>query len=458
MHFCSLSSPLHFFLGVWWSIALGASIVEAFSTTSPMLQHQNREHPARRRIFAYNSFVRESKPLCAISRTSKEEQIAQEKSLTKNVIFRAPLLDYGYAPTVQELQVGELAQKPMLLYLPGFDGTYICPFIQFPELGTEFDIRCMTVGMDDRSTFKELIDNVLYFIQQLDDERPIYIAGESFGGILACEVANTMLSLDTARDFPSIKGLILINPATSYDRSALQAAGPPVAKLPSLSYPFGLAKLLPLFTDEFSFPQLLLILNAKALPSVIDTPAREAYMGRVAISLPTKLDYMSQGTLRWRLTEWLSTGCERVQATLKDLSNKSQLRTLIVAGENDETLPSTEEAKRLAALLPNSKTHVVQGAGHASTCGSRADIAAAIRSSFPELQGTSSDKRTAMKKEAISGKGPYFGMTERYDRASIGLNPMKYWSNENYLPTEIRSEQSSNGEFSTLIYEPKSPQ
>jgi hypothetical protein len=53
--------------------------------------------------------------------------------------------------------------------------------------------------------------------------------------------------------------------------------------------------------DEFSFQQLLLILKALALPSVIDNPIREAYMGRVAFLLPTKLEYMPWGTLEWRL-------------------------------------------------------------------------------------------------------------------------------------------------------------
>ena len=54
--------------------------------------------------------------------------------------------------------------KPILLYLPGFDGTYICPFIQFPELGTEFEVWCMTIAMEDRSTYGELKAVVLDFL------------------------------------------------------------------------------------------------------------------------------------------------------------------------------------------------------------------------------------------------------------------------------------------------------
>jgi hypothetical protein len=130
---------------------------------------------------------------------------------------------------------------------------------------------------------------------------------------------------------------------------------------------------------------------------------------------------------------------------------------MIIAGEKDLTLPSIAEAERLVNLLPNSQVHVVEGAGHASTCGSRMDMAAILRARFSELQkpkpkdskegsGSSSKdnnnkstatvvatkKRTTMKPEAAQGIGPYFGMEPRYDGADIGLNPVLYWSNENF--------------------------
>jgi pimeloyl-ACP methyl ester carboxylesterase len=400
----------------------------------------------------------------------------QETARVQNVKFAAPLLDYGYPPAVRDDQ----SQKPILLYLPGFDGTYICPFIQFPELGDEFEVWCMTVGMSDRSTFQELTLNVLEFIQEItattpetsileeertskssqtknslvtklqtffspnslqntNQRRPIYLAGESFGGILASKVA---LLLQSKQNI-NLKGLTLINPATSYNRCALREKGQSTTKLPGLLYPFGLIKLLPLFTDEFSFQQLLLILSADALPSVIDTPAREAYMGRVAISLPFKLEYMPQQTLNWRLTEWLEKGCQEMEQTMKYLSNIRSLPTLIIAGEKDNTLPSMEEAERLSSMLPNSRVHVVQGAGHASTCGSRVDLTAIMRSSFPELQ--SDDTRMAMKPQASNGSGPYFGMTERYDGANIGLNPLLYWSNDNFQSTKQTVKNRTHG-------------
>lgn len=443
---------------------------------------------------------------------SRETTSVASSSRTHRVDFVSPLLDYGYPPAARDLELrqrnemGE-KEKPILLYLPGFDGTYVCPFIQFPELGTEFEVACMTIGMDDRSTYKELKTMVLDFLETniesasssdstSDEEkttqkkdtptdgngffggifggnakkmerkevgRPVYIAGESFGGILASDVALTLLEEQKKGKNPdgadiNLQGLVLINPATCYDRSQLATAGPPVANTPIPFYLISLfSKLVPLFTDEFSVEQLFLILQAKALPSVIDNPPREAYMGRVALSLPTKLEFMPPSTLSWRLNEWLQTGC----AALGDSSFASfpGFRSLIVVGEKDKTLPSIAEAERLANKVMNpskTKIHVVDGAGHASTCGSRLDLTAVIRKCFPELQNPpdvtrwknnsrASDnayaKRTSMKPEAIQGVGPNFGMEERYDKADIGLNPLLYWSKSNYKSVQRKTEE-----------------
>lgn len=525
---------------------------------------------------------------------------------TRSVQFISPLLEYGYRPAVEEFEQKQQQQqgtsddpKPLLLYLPGFDGTFLSPFLQFPELHTLFDVRCMTVGMDDRSTLDELCQYVIQFLadectaKETDDEstkvsstissnitsstlnpkateegsptssfplpwtlplqiptpfltnsrndtiqrktpstatkrsqtkdppnRSVYLAGESFGGILSLLVSLKLLeqqkqetleinnqkddrnSSSPANDVGrvNLQGLTLINAATCYDRSRLASEGPQVASLSRWLYPVGLIKLLPMFLDEYSFAQLLLTLQAKALPSVIDNPCREAYMGRVAFSLPFVLPFMTQPTFLWRLTEWLANGCARLTAPISSSSSSSppiltqlnDLRILIVAGEKDATLPSIAEAERLASLWPqNSVVHVVEGAGHASTCGSRVDLAALFRSRFKELQpkaatpqknqlNTSnnnpffglftpkSDKssksslplpapqeekgmaeapiipvsnRTKMKVDAANGTGAYFGMTPRYDNANIGLSPLRYWNKEYYRKYRQRPRQ-----------------
>jgi pimeloyl-ACP methyl ester carboxylesterase len=380
-----------------------------------------------------------------------------------------------------------MKEKPLLLYLPGFDGTFLSPFLQFPELDTVFDVRCMTIGIEDRSSVEDLKRCVLSYIREqvkvdssnktnwvtnstnikftrqkekkrkTKQPRPLYLTGESFGGILACEVALEVLQDPNI----SLQGLALINPATCYYRSRLAVEGPIVAASNRWLYYFRLAgKLLPLFADEYSLDQLLMILRAEALPSVIDNEIREAYLGRVAFSLPFVIPVMQQGALLWRLSEWLDKGSIGIDRQLEQLA-ESSLRILLVVGEKDRTLPSIDEAERLASILrPDQlKIHVVEGAGHASTCLFRVDLASLFRQTFPRLRRVYRKEgkdeaqgwrwpmwrkerdgenepiqtpRLSMKPVAAQGKGKYFGMEPRYDNATIGLSPLKYWSPSYY--------------------------
>lgn len=376
---------------------------------------------------------------------------------TRDFRFSSPLLEQGYPPVVEEYEQGTLQEKPLLVYLPGFDGTWMAPFLQLPELSTAFDVRCLTISMKDRSTYEQLKLSVVDYIRselkqrEKDDEGPkrkfglpnvlkgkppgqtVYIAGESFGGILASDVALTLLEDGEYRD--NLKGITLINAATCYDRSKLAAMGPMATSLPPWLYPLGLARLLPLFTDEHSFAQLLEILKANALPSVIDSTQRESFMGRVAFQIPKILQYMPQETLDWRLTEWLETGCEIMETRLEEFANHRGFRALIVAGEKDLCLPSIGEAERLASVFPKPQVFVVEGAGHASTCGSRVDLTALMRKRFTELKG-----RKEMKPTAAAGKGVNLGMEPRYDgRDDIGLSPLKYWSKQNYRKVDLKT-------------------
>jgi len=274
--------------------------------------------------------------------------------------------------------------------------------------------------------------------------RPVYIMGESFGGILALEICLALTSRTNQNDI-NLQGLVLINPATCYDRSKLAADGPKVAALPGLLYPFGLLRLIPLFTDKYAIPQLLLILQSKALPSVVNNPEREAYMGRTAFSLPSKLKFMPQDTLKWRLEEWLQKGCKAISSKDDQLKkNLSSLPVLVVAGECDKALPSIAEAERLLGIFDNVQVHVVEGAGHANTAGSRVDLTAIMRKRFLKLVPISSSKRqrkvgTFVKQQkstamqvTLEREGVNFGMEPRYDDAAVGLSPLLYWSNHFY--------------------------
>jgi pimeloyl-ACP methyl ester carboxylesterase len=378
-------------------------------------------------------------------------------SRVRDIRFCSPLLEEGYPPAVEEYEDGTLSKKPLLLYLPGFDGTYLAPFLQLPEISTLFDVRCLTMSMKDRSTYEELKAAVLAYINEetqstlvegpeenpgnkflsmvnvkpKSQTRAVYLVGESFGGILASDVALFMLEDDRLK--ANVQGIVLINAATCYDRSKLASTGPTVANLPKMLYPFGLLSLLPLFADEYSIASLLLILQAKALPSVINSAQREAYMGRIAFSLFQKLQYMPQETLKWRLFEWLETGCANMGIRLERFKTSfPSFRVLIIAGEADLCLPSIGEAERLSSLFSNPHVFVVEGAGHASTSGSRVNLAALMLRRFPEVNLVAN---VTVGNWILEGNGPYLGMVPRYDgRSDMGLSPLKYWNHDNYRP------------------------
>ena len=432
-------------------LALFAPAVSGFGITRHRVSTVHRKierssHPCSSRKY----YRRPTRMQASVSEYQHTDTIFQSKHIT----FASPLLEDGYPSAVNEYNQRisqdatntESQRKPLLLYLPGFDGTILAPFVQFPSLGESFDVRGMKVGMDNRSTFDELKSIVLEYISvQSKYHDGLYLMGESFGGIMAVEVARHIQS-QPGFAHVQLKGLTLVNPATSYLRSALYKLGPPIANQSSMLPPITfiqyitslITQLVPLFLDEGkAFQQLMLMLSSKGLPAVLNTPAREAYLGRIAFDLANRLKFMPQDTLKWRLEQWLERGCtmfeNRLNITQQDivegLGSLEDLRTLIVVGEIDLTLPSVEEAERLTSkVFNNAKVHVVEGAGHASTCGSSVNIIQLMRDFFPELKEKSSDTRSYEQ----NNKSELFGLVPRYDNAVIGMSPLLYWDEEYY--------------------------
>ena len=481
----------------------------------------------------------------------------------KGIHFVSPLLDDGYPPATREYEEDEYyssfsssgrrkqqqqqqqqpqrrrprKKKPLLLYLPGFDGTIIAPFMQYPALNEEFNIRAMTIDMCNRSTFDELIYYIVNYLlteckQQSNnndddnygnDNDNVYLMGESFGGLLAIEVALELQRPSYMNYGIELCGLILVNPATSYLRSNLYRIAPSIVQqnnnnsnglfiIDDLRYTIALfTRLMPLFTDKGqSLRQLYTILSSNGLPSVINTPAREAYMGRVAFTLFDRIAFMPIETLRWRLDEWLEWGASIFEDRLDMLTSvrlsttttttttaaaasitttttatndnnnidttaapskitndrtvvdnysllkiSQELRTLIIVGEFDNTLPSVEESHRLSnELFRNSVIHVVPSAGHASTCGGSLNLIRVLREVFPELNTDNNynvdDERRRRRRRQQSSSSrigdendtptkELYGLVPRYDNAWIGLNPLLYWSKEYYRKCDGRN-------------------
>ena len=106
--------------------------------------------------------------------------------------------------------------KPLILYLPGIDGTGMAASSQFKRLALVFDVICFSVPSKDRTPFDALVDCIGSYLKfeaenSSYERKNVIIVGESFGGLLACAVA---------LQFPQlVDRLCLVNPGTSFKKS-----------------------------------------------------------------------------------------------------------------------------------------------------------------------------------------------------------------------------------------------
>lgn len=220
---------------------------------------------------------------------------------------------------------------PLFLLLPGMDGTGQLLKLQAQYLQRDFEVRGLSIPLDDRSTWQTLTQAVIDWAdaeRSRHPHRPIYLAGESFGGCLA---------LQLAWQAPKLwEQLILINPASSFHQRPLLGLG---------TY---LTQWTPNFLYQFSSLAFLMILAA--LDRV--APAERRQLLEVVRLVP-------QGTSAWRIG--------LLQKFYFSSQQLQQIRqpTLVIAGGADRLLPSRSEAHRLVRLLPNAKMVLLPKSGHA---------------------------------------------------------------------------------------------
>jgi pimeloyl-ACP methyl ester carboxylesterase len=267
------------------------------------------------------------------------------------------------------------ASKPIALYLPGLDGFGIsaAPW-QFNDLSKTFELWRMTVDVTDRSSFGDLMGAVSGFVDQIAaaTNRPVYVIGESFGGLLAPAVA-LRLQKRQARDGlkNQIEGLVLVNPATSFDESNWDVIAPILSTLGSLTEnsqtPLGLpspyavvgglalSALVPSSKQSQRIVDFILNMETTSNPSRI----LESIQGTLD-SFKLTAEIIPHGVLEHRIKKWLIVGSSLVDPRLDQL----EVPTLIVVGTEDNLIGSRREVGRLDKTLPNSEKLQVQGAGH----------------------------------------------------------------------------------------------
>ena len=272
----------------------------------------------------------------------------------------------------EKIQGTHDTSKPILIYLPGLDGVGISAVQQYDDLSNAFELWRMRVDpRDDRSTFSELTTIVSNFIRDvaMKQNRKVILVGESFGGLLAPSVAMRMESIAGGKEASPIIGLVMVNPATSFDKTNWAALAPILASLrhieqeelgtsrPSLPTPYsviGGMALAATVPDPNQFQKILDIVTKTKpddLQSVIES-MRDGF-GILADNLPAEV-------IEHRINKWVMVGSNVVNPRLHKLATP----TLFIGGDEDNMLPTKEEGDRLLNLMPDCTTIAVKDTGH----------------------------------------------------------------------------------------------
>lgn len=219
---------------------------------------------------------------------------------------------------------------PLLIFLPGMDGTGLLLRSQVDNLSKAFDICCLSIPGDDISSWDRLTEETIAAIagERGSPSRAVYLCGESFGGCLALRVALRAPQL--------AERLILVNPASCFRQQPLVNWGPYFTRLlPKNIYPLSSLGLLPFLA---------------ALERILPGDRQ---------SLLDAMRSVPQRTSVWRLELLRSFYLQPKE--LKAL----KLPVLLIAGARDRLLHSVSHAQLLAKHIPNTKTVVLPRSGHA---------------------------------------------------------------------------------------------
>ncbi|XP_024977581.1 acyltransferase-like protein At1g54570, chloroplastic [Cynara cardunculus var. scolymus] len=245
-----------------------------------------------------------------------------------------------------------LNNSPLLLSLPGVDGTGLSLLLHHHRLGEIFDIWCLHIPSTDRTPFTDLVKLVETTIRSENSHfpsRPIYIVGESVGGCLALAVAARIPHIDLV--------LVLANPATSFGKSQLQPLLPILKIIPDHIYS-GLPYVMSLMTGVPS--RMVMSTAQKELPSQQTIIDISEAVGALFSYLSDFADVLTVEMVLWKL-KMLESACAYSNSCLHSVS----AQTLILASGNDQLLPSLQEGERLRRILPKCQIRAFSGCCHA---------------------------------------------------------------------------------------------
>jgi len=223
----------------------------------------------------------------------------------------------------------------VMLYLPDLDFGRKLASSQYESLAAHFELWCCTLPAGEQQTgLAQLEESVVAWLElRLERDERVILLGNSFGSLLALKLA--------FRFGRRLKGLVLVNPSTSYTGTTMQDLSRAVRSAPAAvaATTAILEGLLPASEDG----------DAEDA-----TASGELFVGAVvkAFGLRSVAAASQNKVLAFRLRTWLRTAWEQVDCELRRPSKSSPLPPTLLAFSGSDPFRSIEnEALALKPLL-----------------------------------------------------------------------------------------------------------
>ncbi len=262
-------------------------------------------------------------------------------------------LDLTFVNNLDETSTNKLKKKS-ILYLPGLDMSAVSFYPHFLSMRSEYNIHSVVSGFSTNATFDDLCFYINKYITDTIKYNELIIIGESFGALPAIYLTNRI------QHKKKIK-LMLINPATSYFKSIWSN---------KVNYSDKLSSHL---NNDTNFSSSIILDVITHGPSIIEIFKSVDYLKR---RFPKESKFhtysyfyifinifnISPIYIQHRIDNWIETGLNLIEKN--DEISKIKCKTLLLAGENDEFLPSAEEVKSLSTKITDSKYFIIPHCSH----------------------------------------------------------------------------------------------
>ncbi len=219
---------------------------------------------------------------------------------------------------------------PLLILVAGMDSTGKLMHRQARLLQSDFDVRCLTIPMDDCSPWDVLTQWAVQRVSQVQQSTPprsVFLCGESFGACLALKMVAAAPEL--------CDRLILVNSASAFSQQSWLVWGSQVNRW---------------------FPAPLHRLSAVAAVAVLSRLERLTVSDRQLFVEVVRT--IPQATSHWRFS--LLRQFQMPDTALRQIYQP----TLVIASARDSVLPSITEAQRLAKQMPAAQVVTLPDSGH----------------------------------------------------------------------------------------------